>query len=198
MLLALLLIVVAPLVELYFLIEVGSFIGALPTIALSVLTAITGGYLVRRQGFSTLRRVQASLDRGETPALEIVEGGILLLAGFVLLLPGFVTDALGFLMLVPVLRRRFIALFLARMERHRQALNARSTHGQGPRVIEAADRQPPEPWRDRSALESHRNGLGMPCPPEHAADAARRRCPWWAQNAGDRRNTGWRPARPAT
>ena len=141
MLLALLLIVVAPLVELYFLIEVGSFIGALPTIALSVLTAITGGYLVRRQGFSTLRRVQASLDRGETPALEIVEGGILLLAGFVLLLPGFVTDALGFLMLVPVLRRRFIALFLARMERHRQALNARSTHGQGPRVIEGEFRR---------------------------------------------------------
>jgi UPF0716 protein FxsA len=136
MLLILLIIVVAPLVELYFLIKVGSFIGALPTIGLSVLTAIIGGYLVRLQGFSTLRRVQASIDQGDTPALEILEGGILLLAGFVLLLPGFVTDAMGFLLLVPALRRTFIEFFLSRVELHRMQVTGGSARRQGARVIE--------------------------------------------------------------
>ena len=64
MMLFLLLFVIAPLVELYFLIQVGSVIGALPTILLSVLTALIGGYLVRMQGLAVLMRVRALLDAG--------------------------------------------------------------------------------------------------------------------------------------
>jgi UPF0716 protein FxsA len=102
----------APLVELYLLIEVGSVIGALPTIALSLFTAALGGALVRMQGFGVLFRVQAALDRREVPALELIEGALLLLAGLALLLPGFITDAVGFLLLVPPLRRWLILRWL--------------------------------------------------------------------------------------
>jgi UPF0716 protein FxsA len=114
-LLALLLLFVGiPLVELYFLIEVGSRIGALPTIFLTVFTAVLGGLLVRLQGFSTALRVRAGMERGEVPAIEMLEGVVLLLSGILLLLPGFFTDLFGFLCLIPPVRRAMIVWFLKR------------------------------------------------------------------------------------
>jgi UPF0716 protein FxsA len=104
--------VAAPLVELYVLIEVGSEIGALPPIALSIFTAVLGGALVRLQGFAVLFRVQEAMVRGEVPALELLEGAMLLVVGFALLLPGFITDAVGFLLLVPPIRRAVIMWYL--------------------------------------------------------------------------------------
>ncbi len=110
----LLLLIGAPLVELYVLIEVGSEIGALSTILLSIFTAILGAALVRLQGVSVLLRVQQTLARGEAPALEMLEGAVLMVAGVMLLFPGFITDAMGFLMLVPPLRRQLILAVLKR------------------------------------------------------------------------------------
>lgn len=101
-----------PLIELYFLIEVGSEIGAIPTIALTVFTAVLGGMMVRVQGFSTALRVRDALAREEVPALEILEGAVLLVTGIMLLLPGFITDIIGFILLVPPVRRALILYFL--------------------------------------------------------------------------------------
>jgi UPF0716 protein FxsA len=111
-LLFLLIFVGAPLVELYLLIEVGSVIGALPTIVLSVFTAVLGGMMVRLQGFSVLFRAQEQMARDSVPAVELLEGALLLLVGIALLLPGFVTDAIGFLLLIPGLRRAIIVRWL--------------------------------------------------------------------------------------
>lgn len=102
----------APLVELYLLIEVGSEIGAVPTIALSIFTAMLGGYLVRMQGFAVLFRAQSQMANKEVPALELMEGVMLLVVGLALLLPGFITDAIGFLLLIPPLRRWLIVRWL--------------------------------------------------------------------------------------
>jgi len=112
MIIFLLLFVGVPLAELYFLIQVGAQIGALPTIGLSVFTALLGGALVRLQGFSVLMRVREATERHQLPALEMLDGALLLVAGLVLLLPGFFTDALGFLLLVPPLRRLLISRFV--------------------------------------------------------------------------------------
>jgi len=108
----LLIFVGAPLIELYLLIEVGSEIGAIPTIGLSLFTAALGGWLVRMQGFEVLFRAQAQMGKREVPALELMEGALLLLVGFSLLLPGFITDAIGFLLLIPPLRRGLIMHWL--------------------------------------------------------------------------------------
>jgi UPF0716 protein FxsA len=125
-----------PLLELYLLIRVGSEIGALPTIGLSILTAILGSWLVRVQGFSVLLRVRGMLDRGEVPALEVLDGALLLIAGVMLLLPGFITDALGFLLLIPPLRRFVIRRFVRVIPVHSQP------QGEGgPRVIEGKFRR---------------------------------------------------------
>lgn len=131
----LLIFVGAPLVELYLLIEVGSVIGAMPTIALSVFTAALGGLLVRMQGFAVLFRAQAQMAEREVPALELLEGALLLLVGLALLLPGFITDAVGFLLLIPPLRRWLIVRWL----------KSRGTLRPAPRTPD----QPPESRADR-------------------------------------------------
>ncbi len=132
----LLLFVCVPLIELYFLIQVGSEIGALPTIGLSIFTALLGGALVRVQGFSVLTRVQEATARNEIPALQMLDGALLLVAGLVLLLPGFFTDILGFLLLIPSLRQLLIARFVRKIQSQRA-----DRTGQGPRVIEGEYRR---------------------------------------------------------
>lgn len=108
----LLLLIIVPVVEIYFLIQVGTAIGAFPTVVLILATAILGAYLFRKQGLTTVQRIQAILSRGEMPAIEMIEGAMLLVSGALLLTPGFVTDVVGFLCLIPGLRRKFAVFVL--------------------------------------------------------------------------------------
>lgn len=107
-----LLFLVIPLVEIYFLIQVGQVIGAVWTICLVVGTAVLGAFLLRLQGFQTLQRAQTSMARGEIPAKEMLEGLCLLVSGALLLTPGFVTDSIGFLLLLPPVRQALIVYML--------------------------------------------------------------------------------------
>ncbi len=93
-----------PIIEMYLLITVGGYIGALPTIALVMLTAVVGVALLRAQGLQTLTRGRMRLESGELPAREVAEGLLLAVAGALLITPGFVTDTLGFLLLIPPVR----------------------------------------------------------------------------------------------
>ncbi|GAB3483736.1 FxsA family protein [Marinomonas epiphytica] len=104
---ALLLFILVPIVEMTVLIQVGSEIGSLPTIAMVFLTAIVGVGLIRKQGLETSQKAQMKIQQGQLPAAEMAEGVMLLFAGLCLLIPGFVTDALGALFLVPPLRKLF-------------------------------------------------------------------------------------------
>lgn len=94
-----------PLLEIYILIQVGSVIGAPLTIFSVVFTAVLGAYLIRRQGLSTFARFQDKLKSREIPAQEIVDGFCLLISGAFLMTPGFFTDAMGFALLIPPVRR---------------------------------------------------------------------------------------------
>jgi UPF0716 protein FxsA len=111
-----LLFLLVPLVEIYFLIKVGNVIGAIPTIALVVFTALLGAMLLRFQGLTTLIRSRQVLAQGQLPALEMLEGVLLVFAGALLLTPGFFTDAIGFVFLVPPLRQAIIRWFLSKSE----------------------------------------------------------------------------------
>ena len=97
-----------PIVEIYLFIQVGGVIGAPATIGIVILTAIAGAWLFRAQGLSTLARARDSLRQGRAPALELLEGVLLLLAGAFLLTPGFFTDAIGFAFLIPPLRQGIV------------------------------------------------------------------------------------------
>jgi UPF0716 protein FxsA len=100
----LLVFIIVPVIEMFILIRVGSMIGALPTIALVVLTATVGVWLLKREGLATLARLQNKIANGEIPGKELLEGVMLIIGGALLLTPGFVTDAIGFVCLLPGLR----------------------------------------------------------------------------------------------
>ena len=103
--LLLLLFIAIPLIEIYLLVQVGERIGALPTVGLVIFTAALGIWLLRWQGLTTLTQVQISMAQGQLPAIPLLEGLLLLMAGALLLTPGFFTDTIGFLLLIPPLRR---------------------------------------------------------------------------------------------
>lgn len=111
--------IAVPLLEIAVFIQVGGLIGLWPTLALVLLTAAAGTWLLRLQGLATLNRARSQLDRGVLPARELFDGLCLLLAGALLLTPGFVTDTLGLLLFVPALRdllRNILARRLATAE----------------------------------------------------------------------------------
>jgi len=101
-LLALLLVV--PLVDALFLIVVATRLGWPATVALVVLTAVLGMLLLRAEGRATLARIQRKVARGAPPTDELLDGGLLIAAGAFLLTPGLVTDAVGFLLALPLTR----------------------------------------------------------------------------------------------
>lgn len=101
-----LVVLIIPFAEIYLLIQVGSIIGAFPTILLVVFTAVLGAWLLKQQGFATFQRFQQSLAQGVIPAYEMIEGPIILVGGALLLTPGFITDIIGFACLIPQLRRK--------------------------------------------------------------------------------------------
>ena len=102
-----------PLLEIYLLIEIGSLIGAVWTVTAVVGTAALGAGLVRRQGLAALARFRSATQVGELPAVTIIEGLALLVAGALLLTPGFFTDLVGFLLLTPPLRQFLASRWLA-------------------------------------------------------------------------------------
>ena len=112
----LLLFIVMPIIEMWILISVGSSIGAINTIGLVLLTALIGISLLREQGFETLWRGREKLQRGNLPAQELIEAIILAVSGALLLTPGFVTDAIGFMGLIPVFRRKIFNNMLHRIK----------------------------------------------------------------------------------
>jgi UPF0716 protein FxsA len=93
----LILFVLIPLAELYVLIQVGGVIGALPTVLLTVFTAIAGFLLMRTQGMSTLQQAQVAMAQGEAPQMAMMEGVFIFLGG-----------VLGLLFLIPFVRRALI------------------------------------------------------------------------------------------
>ncbi|HDO21646.1 MAG TPA: FxsA family protein [Nitrospirae bacterium] len=102
-----------PVAELAVLIKVGSVIGTLNTIAIVILTAIIGAYMVRLEGIGVWLRIRRNLMDGIFPADDLINGAMILIAGALLLTPGFITDIIGFLMVFPV-TRGFIKKILKR------------------------------------------------------------------------------------
>jgi len=104
------------LLEIFVLIKVGSFLGAWPTVALVIITALIGSALVRSQGIQLLQQLQQRLAQGEMPGLQLVEGVMLLMTGVLLVTPGFVTDFCGLLLLQPSIRARIAKTVLANVK----------------------------------------------------------------------------------
>jgi UPF0716 protein FxsA len=95
---------IIPFLELYLLIKIGAYLGAINTVIIVILTAFFGALLARFQGFHTMIKVRENMNRGEIPAEELLDALLIFLAGIVLLTPGFITDLIGLLILIPKTR----------------------------------------------------------------------------------------------
>jgi len=116
----LILIIGIPLIEIYLFIKIGSAIGAFNTIALIIITALTGIIYARHEGFNTLKAGFSQLARDEVPIYEIISGAAIAFAAFLLILPGFATDFLGFLLIFPFTRKLIVARFAKKSKTYKK------------------------------------------------------------------------------
>jgi len=94
-----------PLLEIALFIQVGGLIGLFPTLAIVVITAIIGTWLVRAQGRLAMGNLRRSFSELDDPTEPLAHAAMILVAGAMLLTPGFFTDGVGFALLMPPVRR---------------------------------------------------------------------------------------------
>ena len=142
-----LLFLTVPLIEIALFIQIGGAIGLWLTLAIVVLTAILGTYLVRSQGLAVLSQLQGSLNELRDPTEPLAHGAMILFSGALLLTPGFFTDAVGFAFMVPAVRHAVFKFVRGKIKTHSFTYGeARNT--EGPDVIDGEFQdldQPSEP-----------------------------------------------------
>lgn len=111
------LLLVLPIVEIAVIVEVGQATNWLVVIGLTILTAVIGAAIIRRQGMRAATEYRAAVSAGQVPVQAAVDGAALLVAAPFLMTPGFVTDAFGFALLVPAIRRAVAREVLKRLKK---------------------------------------------------------------------------------
>jgi UPF0716 protein FxsA len=106
--------IAVPLIEISLFIQIGGTIGLGWTLAIVLITAVLGTWLVRNQGIMALGQLRSSFSDMRDPTEPLVHGAMILFAGALLLTPGFFTDAVGFALLVPQFRQAAFRAIRAR------------------------------------------------------------------------------------
>ena len=104
--------IVLPALEIFFMIKIGSKIGALSTLALIFLTAFLGVFFARVQGIQTLKSGLVNLYQNKAPVYELISGTSIAFAAVLLIIPGFLTDLIGFILLIPFTRKILFKIIL--------------------------------------------------------------------------------------
>jgi len=110
--------IAVPMIEIALFIQVGGMIGLGWTLAIVLITAVLGTWLVRTQGMMALGQLSNSFSNVREPTEPLVHGAMILFAGALLLTPGFFTDAVGFLLLIPSVRQSAFRAIRARVNIH--------------------------------------------------------------------------------
>ena len=128
----LLLFTVVPFVELTLLLWLAGKVGVVNTLLLILFTGVLGASLARWQGLRTTLRIRQEMAQGKVPGEALVDGALILVAGAVLLTPGILTDALGFALLIPVIRHVFKRTALNWIQRNARVQQVHYRSGFGP------------------------------------------------------------------
>ncbi|MEN0060935.1 MAG: FxsA family protein [Myxococcota bacterium] len=131
MILLLLLFTVVPAIELYALLQLGAWLGALPTFLLVITTGVVGSWLAKREGVSVLMELQSELQQGLPPGERVLEGVMVFVGGLLLVTPGVFTDLFGFLLITGPTRRLLAPRVLAWLT-DRFELRVQDIHMGGP------------------------------------------------------------------
>jgi UPF0716 protein FxsA len=99
-------ILLLPIAELAVFVLVAALIGALPALALLILTTLAGAVLLRLAGRAGLTRFRVAVaDSTRTEAEANRVGFVTVLAGILLVIPGFLTDLVALALLIGPVRR---------------------------------------------------------------------------------------------
>ncbi len=107
--------IAVPLIEITLFIKIGGLIGLGWTLAIVLFTAVLGTWLVRSQGAIALGQLRSSFSDLRDPTEPLLHGAMILFSGALLLTPGFFTDAVGFALLVPGVRKAVYKAIRARV-----------------------------------------------------------------------------------
>lgn len=94
-----------PILEIALMIKVGGRIGVGAVLLIVLATGILGVLVLRQNGVTMLRRLSEDMALGRPPVQSALNGALVGLAGLLLIAPGLITDAIGLLLLLPVLRK---------------------------------------------------------------------------------------------
>ena len=101
-----------PLIEIYLFLKVGEFIGPSLTILMIIFTAITGGFLVKKKGLTTLKELKSLNIQNPKGLINTLGNGIfIIISGILLITPGFITDFFGFILFFKI-TREFVIKFV--------------------------------------------------------------------------------------
>ena len=114
-----------PLLELYILIKIGSYLGAFLTIALIIFTAVLGLLLARFEGLRTWHQIRQSLSQGIVPAEEMLDSVLIFAGGVLFVIPGVLTDCAALVLLIPFTRTVFKRWLRRRFDRMVEKGNVR-------------------------------------------------------------------------
>jgi UPF0716 protein FxsA len=101
---ALLLLLIWPLAEIFVAVQVAAAIGVVYTILLLIAGWPLGSWALRAQGGAAWRRLTLAVQQGRPPAREVLDGALVLAGGVLLLIPGFITDVIAAFLLLPPTR----------------------------------------------------------------------------------------------
>lgn len=104
MFLALLLLIVWPVAEVYVAIKIAEAIGVLAMLLLLIAGWPLGSWAMRSQGRAAWRRLSDAVALRRAPGREVLDGVLILLGGMLLIVPGFITDVLGAILMLPPVR----------------------------------------------------------------------------------------------
>ena len=102
-------IIALPIIEILLFIKIGQNIGAINTVLLIIFTAVVGVYFARIQGIRTLKSGFINLYQNKLPVYELFSGASIAIAAIFLIIPGFFTDAVGFMLLIPITRKLLLS-----------------------------------------------------------------------------------------
>ena len=115
--LVLLTFLLVPIIEVWLIVSVGNWIGALPTIGILIAEAFLGAWLMRREGAKAWRALNESVASGKLPGGELLDPVLIVVGGILVMLPGFFTDIFGLIFLLPFTRglaRNLLQVFITR------------------------------------------------------------------------------------
>ena len=91
--------------EVFLLLQLGAWLGPLPTLLLLLLTGAGGAWVAKRQGAGVFRTLREDLRSGMPPGDRLAEAALVGAGGLLLVVPGILSDAIGLVLLFPPSRR---------------------------------------------------------------------------------------------